>query len=200
MAVRGWSVAVPVMLLLAAGGCRPKHSVAAMEEAAAAHSPAVGRPAPAFRLPDQEDRPVRLKDLRGRWVVLYFYPKNDTPGCICEATEFTELLFRFQDMNASVYGISEDSTESHRAFIKKFALGMDLLSDPDHAVMKEYGAWVEAKVGDKSYQRVIRSTFLIGPDGTIRHHWPEVIPKGHAERVRRKLSELQRRPSTSDSE
>ncbi len=185
-------------MLLAGMCCKPEHSVAAVEEAAAARSPAVGEAAPEFTLPDQNDKPVRLRDHRGRWVVLYFYPADDTPGCICDATEFTELLFRFKDMNAAVYGISEDSTESHRRFIEKFALGMDLLSDPDHTVMASYGAWAATKVAGEPSERVIRSTVLIGPDGRARHHWPEVIPKGHAARVRKKLLELQGVESKSE--
>lgn len=163
-----------------------------MEEAAATGSPAVGQEAPDFNLMDQNDNPVRLRDLRGKWVVLYFYPKDDTPGCIREATDFTKLLFQLKNMNAVVYGVSEDSTASHRQFIEKHSLALPLLSDPDHKVMKEYGAWVTTNVAGKTLGRAIRTTFLIGPDGVIRYHWPEVIPQGHAERVREKLAELQR--------
>ena len=189
MALRAWALATLVTLLPAVG-CKPRYSVAAGEDAAAAKPPAVGDPAPEFSLPDQNDRPVRLKDLRGRWVVLYFYSSDDTPDCVCHATEFTELLFRFTDMNASVYGVSEDSPAEHRAFIQKFALGINLLSDADHAVMKRYGAWAP-KAGEGADEHVVRSTFLIDPAGKVRHHWPQVDGKGHAEQVRRKLAELQ---------
>jgi len=192
MTLRVWALVWPVMLLSAAGGCRPTRSVAAFMDMPAPGTPAAGQPAPDFSLPDQNGRPVRLTDLQGRWVVLYFYSADDTPACICNATEFTELLFRFKNMNALVYGVSDDSPEVHRAFIKKFELGFDLLSDPGHGVMRKYGAWVEGKKGDESGGRVHRTTYLIGPRGTIRHHWRDVVAKGHAEQVRQKLLELQR--------
>jgi peroxiredoxin Q/BCP len=134
---------------------------------------------------------VTLSGLRGQWVVLYFYPQDDTPGCTCEATEFTSLLAKFRQMNAQVYGISADSSASHKLFITYYNLGLNLLSDPDHAVMKRYGAWVEAALGDKAYERVIRSTLIIDPKGIVRYHWPEVIPQGHADRVRQRLEQLQ---------
>ncbi len=165
------------------------------EEAASRRSPFLGKPAPDFALKDQAGRTVALDDLRGKWVVLYFYPKDDTPGCTCEATEFTHLLAQFRDMGAEVYGVSEDPPEVHRIFIKQYNLGVDLFSDPDHQVMRRYGAWVDTSLGDSRYERMIRSTVLIGPDGTIRYHWPEVIPTGHAERVRQKLAELQEAPA-----
>ena len=182
-----WPAVVPGEA--AAGG---EAEAGKMEEAAATGSPAVGQQASDFNLMDQNDNPVRLRDLRGKWVVLYFYPKDDTPGCIREATHFTKLLFQLKNMNAVVYGVSEDSTASHRQFIEKHSLALPLLSDPDHKVMKEYGAWVTTNVAGKTLGRAIRTTFLIGPDGVIRYHWPEVIPQGHAERVREKLAELQR--------
>ena len=164
------------------------------EEAASVRSPIVGLPAPNFTLPDQNGKQVKLEQLRGRWVVLYFYPKDDTPGCTCEATEFTSLLGGFKGMNAGVYGVSADTPEIHRIFIDKFKLSLDLLSDPDHSMMRRYGAWVDAYLGEKKYERVIRSTLLIDPKGVVRYHWPEVIPKGHAERVSEKLAMLQAKP------
>ncbi len=166
----------------------------AQEEAASMNSPVRGLPAPDFTLPDQNEKPVSLKDLRGQWVVLYFYPKDDTPGCTCEATEFTRILDGLKGMNARVYGVSEDRPEIHRIFIEKFELKLDLLSDPDHSMMRNYGAWVDARFGEKTYQRIIRSTVLIDPQGVVRYHWPEVIPKGHAERVSEKLAMLQAKP------
>lgn len=164
-----------------------------MEQAAAERSDVIGKPAPAFTLPDQQDEPTSLSDFRGQWVVLYFYPKDDTPACACQATEFTELLTKFGNMNAVILGVSEDSPASHRTFAEKYSLKLTLLSDPDHDVMSRYGAWVTSALGEEQYGRVIRTTYIIGPDGTIRWHWPEVIPKGHAERVRLKLSQLQQR-------
>jgi thioredoxin-dependent peroxiredoxin len=169
-------------------------SPAVQEEAASARSEIIGVAAPDFSLPDQDGRRVRLSALRGQWVVVYFYPKDDTPGCTTEATEFTGLMAGgFRPLGARVIGISADPVASHRDFRAKFELGVDLLSDPDHAVMAAYGAWVAASLGAKSYGRVIRSTLLVDPQGVIRYHWPEVIPQGHAERVRQKLAELQAR-------
>lgn len=159
-----------------------------MEHAGASRSEAVGRKAPPFTLPDQNGTMVSLSELRGRWVVLYFYPKDDTPGCTCQATEFTELLFQFRDMNAVVLGVNADSPESHRAFTEKFDLGYRLLSDPDHSVMKQYGTSVGGVFGGR---RILRQTFIINPDGVIAYHFTEVIPKGHAERVREVLTSLQ---------
>lgn len=162
-----------------------------MEDAAASRSPITGKPAPDFTLMNQDSKPVQLRDLRGQWVVLYFYPKDDTPGCACQATEFTQLLYDFKDMNATVLGVSADSPSSHQHFIDKYSLKLELLSDPTQRVMQQYGAYVQSSLGDKSYGRVIRSTYLIDPEGIIRYHWPEVIPEGHAQRVRDKLEELQ---------
>ena len=166
-------------------------SEAKQEEAASERSQAVNSPAPDFTLSDQNGGPVTLSKLQGQWVVLYFYPQDDTPGCTCEATEFTSLLERFKNMNALVYGISGDSPSSHRAFIGAYKLGLNLLSDADHKVMRQYGAWVDASLGDKTYGRVIRTTMIIDPRGVIRYHWPEVVPNGHADRVRQKLAQLQ---------
>jgi peroxiredoxin Q/BCP len=186
----------PAILVLAiiAAGCGTTHDSAKMERAAAESSPMVGREAPAFTLPDETGQSVALQDLRGQWVVLYFYPKDDTPGCICQATEFTELLFQFRQLNARVLGISEDSPASHRSFIEKHGLELTLLSDPDHDVMRRYGAWVPLP---DAGGRTVRSTYLIGPAGRIRYHWPEVIPQGHARRVADKLRELQQNTSAS---
>jgi peroxiredoxin Q/BCP len=166
-------------------------SPAKQEEAASKHSQAVNNPAPDFTLLDQNGTQVTLSSLKGQWVVLYFYPQDDTPGCTCEATEFTSLLGSFRQMNARIYGISGDSPSSHQQFIKAYKLGLDLLSDPGHKVMREYGAWVDASLGQETYSRVIRTTMIIDPNGIIRYHWPEVVPDGHADRVRQKLAQLQ---------
>ena len=101
----------------------------------------VGAAAPAFKLPDQDGTEVTLAGLRGRWVVLYFYPRDDTPGCTTEACEFTEGIEAFRDLDAEVLGCSPDSPEKHRKFIAKYDLGVRLLSDPEHTVMERYGAW-----------------------------------------------------------
>jgi peroxiredoxin Q/BCP len=150
----------------------------------------VGKPAPAFALTDATDATVKLADLAGQWVVLYFYPKDDTPGCTVEACELTSGLAGFARLRAVVLGCSPDSTESHRKFISKHKLKVRLLSDPDHAVMKEYGAWGEKHSYGKKTLGVIRSTVLIDPKGRVAYHWPTVKAAGHAEQVRAKLAEL----------
>lgn len=188
-----YRVAMLILIgVVAAGltGCDPNPNITAedMEDAGASRSRAVGEQAPDFTLKDQTGQPVSLSDYRDQWVVLYFYPKDDTPGCICQATEFTELLFRFQDMNAKVLGVNADDVATHKAFADKYDLRLTLLSDPQQRVMQQYGTSVKNAWGSRT---ILRQTFIIDPDGVIRYHWQEVIPKGHAQRVREKLEELQ---------
>jgi len=152
---------------------------------------AVGSPAPVFTLPDQDGIPVSLQDLLGRWVVMYFYPKDDTPGCTTEACDFTAGLKDFEALNAVVLGCSPDNAASHRRFIARHELKITLLSDEDHQVMERYGAWGEKKMYGKTTQGVIRSTVLIDPAGQAAHHWRNVRTAGHAEQVRNKLAVLQ---------
>lgn len=150
----------------------------------------IGDKAPAFSLINQDDETVKLADLKGSWVVLYFYPKDDTPGCTTQACDFTAGLKGFEKLEAVVLGCSADSTESHRKFIAKHKLKISLLSDPDHAVMEKYGSWGEKNMYGKKSMGVIRSTFLIDPNGKLAHIWPKVSAAGHAEKVREKLTEL----------
>lgn len=150
----------------------------------------IGKKSPAFTLPDQDGNKVKLSDFAGQWVVLYFYPKDDTPGCTTEACEFTEGLESFRGMDAVVLGCSADSTESHREFIAKYDLGFTLLSDGDRAVMDRYGAYGEKKMYGKTVRGVIRSTVLIDPTGKVAFHWPNVKAAGHAAKVAEKLAEL----------
>ena len=152
----------------------------------------VGKPAPAFTLVNQHDKQVKLSEYAGKWVVLYFYPKDDTPGCTTEACEFTDGIERFQGLEATVLGCSADSPESHRKFIAKFSLKLTLLSDPDHKVMERYGAWAEKTSYGRTSMGVIRSTVLIDPKGKVAHHWPNVKAAGHAQEVREKLAELRK--------
>lgn len=200
--MRNFAVVAVAMAVLSMGvtGCGPTstlegyHSPEAQEGQAAAHSPIMqkpAKPAPDFTLKDQNGQDVTLSKLRGQWVVLYFYPQDDTPGCTCEATEFTKILADFKNANAKIYGISSDSVRTHQTFIKLYKLDINLLSDPDHAVMRNYGAWVDARLGDFAYQRMIRTTYIVGPDGTVQYVWPEVIPNGHAKRVMEMLKQLQ---------
>jgi len=149
-----------------------------------------GSKAPTFTLPNQDDERVSLKELSDKWTVLYFYPRDDTPGCTTEACDFTGGLKDFEKLNAAVYGVSPDTTASHRKFIAKYDLRVDLLSDPDKKVLPKYGAWGLKKMYGKETQGVIRSTFLIDPTGKIAHAWYNVRANGHAEKVREKLAEL----------
>jgi peroxiredoxin Q/BCP len=151
----------------------------------------VGDKAPDFCLPDKDDKQVCLKDLGGRWVVLYFYPKDQTPGCTKEACEFTERLGDFAGLNAAVVGISADSTASHRKFAAKYKLAFELLSDPRHEVIDAYGAWQPKRMMGKEFLGTVRSTFIVDPTGNIAYIWPSVNPWGHATEVRAKLAELQ---------
>lgn len=147
----------------------------------------VGKKAPPFTLKNQDDEEVRLSDYEGRWVVLYFYPKDDTPGCTTEACDFTAGLSGFRKLDAVVLGCSADSPERHRAFIAKHRLKITLLSDPKHAVMDKYGAWGQKMLYGKATVGVVRSTVLVDPAGKVAHHWKTVKAAGHAEQVRAKL-------------
>ncbi|HQT94258.1 MAG: peroxiredoxin [Acidobacteria bacterium 21-70-11] len=153
----------------------------------------VGAKAPSFTLPDQDDRAVSLSGFAGTWVVLYFYPKDDTPGCTTEACEFTAGIAAFAGLDAVVLGCSADSPESHRKFIAKHGLEVRLLSDPDHAVMRAYGAWGEKSMYGRTSMGVIRSTVLVDPQGRVAFLWANVKAAGHADAVRTKLTELQAR-------
>lgn len=150
----------------------------------------VGKKAPAFALKNQQEETVRLSQFAGQWVVLYFYPKDDTPGCTKEACEFSGELPRFARMDAVVLGCSPDTPERHRAFIKKHKLRLTLLSDPDRRIMQKYGAWGEKKLYGKTTIGVIRSTVLIDDRGRVAHHWRAVKAAGHAEKVRERLGAL----------
>ena len=150
----------------------------------------VGKKAHAFTLPDQDEQQVKMSDYAGRWVVLYFYPRDNTPGCTKEACEFTDGLEQFEALDAVVLGCSPDTPQSHRKFIEQHELGVTLLSDPEHKAMEKYGAWGEKKMYGKVRQGVIRSTVLIDPKGKVAHHWKNVRAAGHAEKVRQKLEEL----------
>jgi peroxiredoxin Q/BCP len=150
----------------------------------------VGQKAPAFSLPDQDDKTAKLTDYKGNWLVLYFYPNDDTPGCTTEACDFTNGLKDFEKLEAAVVGCSPNTTESHRKFIAKYKLKVRLLSDPAHEVMERYGAWGEKVLYGKKSVGVIRSTVIVGPDGKVAHHWARVKAAGHAEAVREKLKQL----------
>ena len=142
-------------------------------------------------LPDENGNKLQLKSLAGNWVVLYFYPRDDAPGCTVEACAFTSGLKSFERLGAKVYGCSPDTAESHQKFIKKFKLKIHLLSDPAHKVMEKYGAWGEKNMYGNITLGVIRSTVLINPKGKVAKHWKRVKTRGHAESVRKVLEEAQ---------
>lgn len=151
----------------------------------------VGDAAPSFCLPDKDNKEVCLKDFKGKYTIVYFYPKDNTPGCTTEAIGFTGILPALQKLNAEVIGISPDSPESHAKFIEKKNLKVTLLSDLDKEVLKSYGKWGKKKFRGKEYIGVTRSTFLVSPKGEIVHIWPTVSVKGHPEEVKKILEELQ---------
>ncbi|MFB8147765.1 thioredoxin-dependent thiol peroxidase [Microbacterium sp. NPDC056003] len=144
-----------------------------------------GSPAPDFTLVDQNDRSVSLASLRGRGVVLFFYPEAMTPGCTTEACDFRDSLAPLQAAGYTVLGISRDAPEKLRRFRERDALTFDLLSDPDHAVHEAYGAWGEKLNYGKKITGVLRSTFIIGADGRIEHALYNVKATGHVARVRK---------------
>jgi len=151
---------------------------------------AAGSKAPEFCLQDSSGKKVCLKDFRGKWAVVYFYPADDTPGCTTEACDFTASLKEFEKLSAIVLGISPDSQESHRKFTEKYKLKVKLLSDEKHEVLKKYGAWQLKSMYGKEYYGVVRSTFLINPEGKVAFAWPKVKAEGHAKEVKNKLEEL----------
>ncbi len=146
--------------------------------------------APNFAAKNQDDRTVTLADFANKWLVLYFYPKDNTPGCTTEAIDFSQLLSDFQKLGAVVVGVSPDSIKSHCNFISKKNLTIELLSDDDRQVSEAYEVWKLKKFMGKEYMGVIRSTFLISPDAEIVHCWTNVKVKGHAKTVLTKLSEF----------
>ncbi len=133
-----------------------------------------GQPAPTFSLQDQHGNTISLEDFRGQQVVLYFYPKDDTPGCTKEACGFRDQIGKFEEMNTVILGVSPDAADSHVKFIHKFQLPFTLLSDPDKQVMERYGAWGEKMMYGRKTTGVIRSTTIIGTDGKVLKHWKKV--------------------------
>ena len=149
-------------------------------------APAVGEAAPDFRLQDQNNEWHELADYSGKWVVLYFYPKADTPGCTTEACEFRDNIFAFEDMGAAVVGVSLDDVESQAAFAEKYSLPFPLLSDAKQEVATKYG--VLTSFGNMTVAS--RQTFLINPDGKIAKHYENVVPEEHSSEVLAALKEL----------
>jgi thioredoxin-dependent peroxiredoxin len=141
---------------------------------------AEGKAAPDFELENDAGETVRLSDLRGKSVVLYFYPKDDTPGCTAEACEFRDAYDRFREKGVEVIGVSPDPVASHQKFKTKYELPFPLLADTDHAVADRYGVWGQKTYGGRTYMGVDRSTFVIAPDGTLVKAMRGIKPAGHA--------------------
>ena len=139
-----------------------------------------GKPAPDFELQDDRGETVKLSDFRGKSVVLYFYPKDDTPGCTTESCEFRDAYREYGIRDAEIWGVSVLGTGSKARFKAKFGLPFTLLADEDHAVAERYGTWVEKHNYGKAYMGIQRATFLVDPDGRIAHVWPKVKAQGHA--------------------
>jgi peroxiredoxin Q/BCP len=150
----------------------------------------VGDNAPDFCLPDKDNKEICLKNFKGKYTIVYFYPADNTPGCTTEAIGFSDILPELQKLDAVVIGISPDSPESHAKFIAKKNLTVMLLSDMNKDILKKYGAWGIKTFQGKTSTGVIRSTFLLNPEGKIAHIWPKVSVTGHAEAVKAKLAEL----------
>ncbi|WP_229737476.1 thioredoxin-dependent thiol peroxidase [Primorskyibacter flagellatus] len=145
--------------------------------------PEAGQPAPDFTLPQDGGDPVTLSALRPKPVVLFFYPKDDTPGCTIENKDFTAMRADFDAAGAVVLGVSKDSVDKHAKFRGKHDLSVILLSDAEGDVCESYGVWGEKKMYGKTFMGITRATFLIGPDGKVAQVWPKVKVEGHAEEV-----------------
>ena len=150
----------------------------------------VGSKAPDFTIPNQDGKSVNLNDLSGKWAVIYFYPRDDTPGCTVEANEFTELYSKFEDNNAVVIGVSPDNEAKHCKFIDKYELRVELLADTEKTMLSDYGVWQEKSMYGKTYMGVVRTTYLINPEGHISEVWTKVKARGHAEVVLNRLIDL----------
>ena len=143
----------------------------------------VGSKAPDFSCAADGDRQISLADFAGKKLVIYFYPKDDTPGCTTEAIEFSAQAGAFAAANTEIVGVSADSVEKHEKFKTKHNLGVTLLSDPDQKMLEDYGVWVEKNMYGKKYMGIERATFLVGEDGKILHVWRKVRVKGHVDAV-----------------
>jgi peroxiredoxin Q/BCP len=149
---------------------------------------APGDAAPSFSLPDQHGSAVALGDFHGRRLLVYFYPKADTPGCTTQSCAVRDAQEDLSSLGVDVVGISPDPPENQAAFDDKFSLGFPLLSDPDHSVAEAWGVWGERSMYGNTYMGIIRSSFLVGEDGRIEHAWYKVAPKDTVPNVRKVLA------------
>jgi len=145
--------------------------------------PKVGDAAPDFQLPDQHGHRLQLSQMRGNTVLIYFYPKDDTPGCTLEAQGFNNDIKEFQKKGVMVFGISKDNQQMHQKFIGKYGLKFQLLSDVDGKIVQKYGCWVEKSMYGKKYMGIQRATFLIDAKGKVKKVWPKVTPEGHSKEI-----------------
>lgn len=185
-------LAVAVMVTALAGGCESSGRsiepgrAAAPEVAPASFLSLVGHPAPQFTLKDQRGNDIALSSLGGQWVVLHFYPKDDTPGCTCDATDQTKMLGRLAALKATVYGISDFSAANNKYIVEKYNLGFDILSDMDHSAAAAYGAASSAGRG----AAMGRMTVIVDPAGVVRYHSNRVVAGEHVDHLARTLTQL----------
>lgn len=140
-----------------------------------------------FSLPDQKGKIHKLSDYKGKWIVLYFYPKDDTPGCIKEACGFRDIIEEFKKKNAVVLGVSKDSVDSHKKFSEKYHLNFPLLSDPEKGVIEQFDAWGEKKFLGKTFMGTMRNTYLIDPQGNVLKKFEKVNPLTHPQEILKEL-------------
>ena len=152
-----------------------------------------GDPAPAFKLSDQNQKSHSLSDYKGKWVVVYFYPADDTPGCTKEACSFRDEKGRLEEMGAVVLGVSADDEKSHDAFANKFSLNFPLLADTDKSMIEAYGSWGKKNVFGQEVEGILRKTFIIDPKGKVAKVWDKVNVEEHALEVADAITELQKR-------
>lgn len=150
---------------------------------------AIGSAAPDFTLPADGGGEISLSDYAGKYLVLYFYPKDDTPGCTKEAIGFTDMKDKFANLGAEILGVSKDTPAKHDKFIAKHDLKIRLVSDEDGAMIDSYGVWVEKNMYGRKYMGIERATYLIGPEGKILHIWRKVRVKDHVSAVHSALAE-----------
>ncbi len=146
-----------------------------------------GQPAPDFEAPTQDGSTLRLSDYRGQWVALYFYPKDDTPGCTKQACSLRDGYRQLQDAGIAVIGVSEDDVDSHERFAEKYDLPFPLVADPEHEILNAYGVYGERKMYGKTFMGTARTTYLIDPDGVIRHVFKRPKTDAHAEEILEKF-------------
>jgi peroxiredoxin Q/BCP len=185
-----WAIAIPARSNASEAQVTARHPVRYNVGAEGETSMDVNDKAPEFTLPDQNGKDISLKEFRGKNVVLYFYPRADTPGCTIEACEFRDSYKKIQKTGAVLLGISPDTPKSQKKFEEKFSLPFTLLGDAEKKVANLYGVYKEKNMYGKKVMGVARTTFIIGTDGKIKHVFPKVKPEGHADEVLAELKKL----------